>query len=145
MLSTSNPDTDKVPAFVRSILWVDCIGAILVGGTMLLLADWLQSLFQLPPILYIAITSANLLYGTFSFVLASLNNRPIGMISTLAIANAFWGCVCIIAAISVIGHASVFGIAHILLEGAVVFSLARMEWRHRGLLSAKCVRAKSEI
>ena len=137
MPAPANSDKANVPAIVRSILWVDCGGAIFVGVLMFVLADWLRALFQLPSFLYFAIAAANLCYGTFSLVLASLKKRPISLVSTLAIANAFWGCVCLITAVSMIGRASVFGMAHILLEGVLVFSLAQIEWRHRALLGAK--------
>ncbi|MCU0755309.1 MAG: hypothetical protein MUE46_09325 [Xanthomonadales bacterium] len=125
-----------MPTHVRLILWVDCSGAILVGALLLVFADWLRPLFQFPPLLYFTIAAANGVYGTFSLVLASLPQRPLSLIATLAIANAFWGCACLIGAASMLGRASIFGMAHLILEGLVVFSLARIEWRHRAWLAA---------
>jgi hypothetical protein len=137
-MSTSTDTIEgEMPAIVRRILWVDCGGAILVGVLMFVLADWLRPLFQLPPLLYYAIATANLLYGAFSLFLATLKNRPCSLIAALAIANAIWGFVCLIAAISMVGRASILGVSHIALEGAVVFSLARIEWQHRALLASE--------
>ena len=124
-----------VTGIARSILWIDCSGAILVGVSMLVLGEWLRSLYALPSALYNAIAIANLCYGAFSLALALLKQRPVKLVSALAIANAVWGCVCLVAAVSVAGRASVFGIMHILGEGAVVFWLAQFEWRHRTLIA----------
>lgn len=119
------------------ILWIDCTGGLFVGISMLLFAHWLHPLFQFPSSLYYTIASANVGYGIFALVLAASKKRPIGLVSTLAIANGIWGFVCIIAAVHMVGRASFFGLAHIVLEGIVVFWLAQMEWRHRAVIAQR--------
>lgn len=104
---------------------------------MLVFADWLPRLYQLPSSLYYAIATANLGYGAFALVLALRRTRQISLVSTLAIANAIWGGICLIAAVSMFGSASIFGVTHILAECVVVFWLAQLEWRHRALIAIK--------
>jgi hypothetical protein len=127
----------NAPSIVGSLLWIDCTGGLFVGASMFLFARWLHPLFQFPSSLYYTIASANVCYGAFSLALAMAGKRPIGLVSTLAIANAIWGVVCIITGVSMIGRASVFGLAHILSECVVVFWLAQMEWRHRALIAQR--------
>jgi hypothetical protein len=127
-------------AFVPYLLWIDCGGAFVVGAVMFLAADWLRGLFQLPPALYLTIATANVAYGCFSFVLALLRKKSPALIAALAVANALWGCVCLVLVAVVWGEASVFGLIHILTEAAVVFTLARAEWKHRAQLADLRVR-----
>lgn len=136
MLEPANKDRIKVPAAVRSVLWVDCSGAVFVGVMMLLHADWLRSQYHFSSFLYHTIATANLLYGTFSLVLALFKKRPSRLVEALAIANAIWGCACLITAVWVTGRASIFGVTHILAECVVVLWLAQIEWRFRALIGA---------
>ena len=102
-----------------------------MGLLMLVFADFLSGLFRFPGALYGVITAANLGYGVFALCLATWRKRPVILVSALAIANALWGVLCLVMVVGVAGSASVFGLAHILAEGALVFWLARFEWRHR--------------
>jgi hypothetical protein len=132
--SSARNETKK-PAAVRYLLWIDSSGALAVGALMLLVSDWLQGFFRFPSTLYYVIASANLGYGCFALVLALLRKRPLGLLVTLAAANALWGCVCLVLAAVMFRTVSVWGLMHILAEGAVVFSLARAEWKHRASLT----------
>jgi hypothetical protein len=116
---------------IRFILWLDCGGGLLVGTLMWALGGWLQPLFRLPPALYTGVTAANLAYGAFALVIALHRRRSVRHVATLAVANALWGCVCLAAVIAVAGRASVFGLGHLIAEGAFVVWLAGTEWRHR--------------
>ncbi len=121
---------------LRSLLWLDGGGGLLVGVLMLALSTWLQPLFRLPEPVYFTITAANLAYGTFGLFLASRKQRSRGLVVTLAVANALWGVLCVVGVILLADRASVFGLFHIASEGAFVFWLAQAEWRNRALLSA---------
>ncbi len=129
-------DTPAHPAYVPRLLWIDCIGALTVGSAMVVFAAWLVPLFRLPEPLYPIIAAANLGYGAFSLFLARRRRRPMRLIVILAGANALWGIVSLGFAAVAAGHASGFGLFHILAEAAVVFTLARFEWRHRAALAA---------
>lgn len=136
MPTPAHNDPPPVPALVRSLLWIDCSGGLAVGILMLVLAEWLERLYALPSSLYTAIAAANIAYGTFSLVLALSQRRSVRLIVLLALANAGWGVVCVIAAVAMAGRASVFGQLHLLSECAVVVWLARMEWRYRATIAS---------
>jgi hypothetical protein len=136
MSASAKPPHTPTSASVRALLWIDCAGGLAVGAALFGFAAWLAPLFRLPDPLYHVIAAANVGYGIFSLSLALRRRRPVALIATLAVANALWGGVCLIAAASLLGRASIFGLAHILAEGAVVFCLAQMEWRHRASIAA---------
>ncbi len=136
-LSTAPRGHLPVSPAVKAILWVDCGGALLVGGLMWVLADWLLALYRMPPSLFFAIATANLVYGCYSLSLALRRRRPQRLISALAVANAVWGCVCVVGALLLVGRASILGVATLLLEAAVVFTLAWWEWRYRAVLTSR--------
>ena len=136
MSASSNAVTPPAPAIVRSLLWIDCSGALVVGVLMLGLSEWLARLYQFPLPLYYAVAAANCAYGTFSLALAMSKRRPVRLIALLALANAGWGVVCVIAAVAMAGRASVFGQLHLLAECAVVVWLARLEWRYRAAIAS---------
>lgn len=120
---------------LRSILWLDGGGGLLVGVLMQALSTWLLPLFRLPEPVYFTITAANLAYGVFGLFLASRPRRSRRLVVTLAVANALWGVLCVIGVILLANRASVFGLVHIAAEGAFVFWLAQTEWRNRALLA----------
>ncbi|WP_373061612.1 hypothetical protein [Gemmatimonas sp.] len=85
----------------------------------------------MPPSLLIAMAMANLTYGLFSFSLAIRRVRPRALIVLLAVANATWAIACGVAALVLASTASMFGLAHLLIEGLLVGALAVFEWRWR--------------
>jgi len=118
----------------QTLLWIDCSAGFLGGVVMLALRGWLSDIYGMPPSLLLAMAMANLAYGLFSFSLAVRRVRPRAMIVLLAVANATWATACGIAAIVLASTASIFGLAHLLIEGLLVGALAAFEWRWRELL-----------
>lgn len=120
--------------FIRRILWVDCIGAILTGLAMLLLSGWLSTLYGLPVMFVVAHALVHLVYGTYSFSLAVRKRRPMALLLVLIFANAAWAVFCIVFAATLLGNASIYAVLHFIFEGIYVGSLAAIEWRRRELL-----------
>ncbi len=52
-------------------------------------------------------------------------------------ANYGWTVVCIVLAIALARTATIFGLGHVVLEGAFVATLARGEWRRRDVLTRR--------
>jgi hypothetical protein len=115
----------------RRLLWIDSGGGLLAGTTVLALAGWLSELYALPRALLLGIAAANLVYGTFSGSLALRARRPRPLVVLLVLANSVWAVLCGVAALSLWGQASAFGLAHLIGEGIFVGGLAAMEWRCR--------------
>ena len=116
---------------VRSLLWVDCSAGILAGAVVLSFSGWLSQLYALPVSLLVAMGIANVAYGTFSLSLALRTFRPRAQIEFLALANASWAALCGFTAVVVAERASRWGLAHLIVECALVGGLAGLEWRHR--------------
>ena len=116
---------------VRSLLWVDCSVGMLVGAVVLSFSGWLSRLYALPVSLLVAMSIANIAYGTFSLSLARRKFRPLARILFLALANASWAAMCGFTAVVVAESASRWGLAHLIVESAFVGGLAGLEWRHR--------------
>jgi hypothetical protein len=113
------------------LLWVDCGAAFIAGVAVLSVAGWLADLYVLPRGLLVTMGAANLGYGAFSFSLARRARRPPSLIVLLVVANGTWALVCGLAAVSLAGTASVFGLAHLVGEGLFVGGLAALEWSQR--------------
>jgi len=117
----------------RTILWLDGGAGGFVGLLMLALCDQLVWLYQLPRTVVIFIAAANLTYAAYSVSLATLAslNRPLarGAIDVLLGANLAWAVVCLAMIIETVGYASIFGLAHVALEGFFVATLAASEYR----------------
>lgn len=120
--------------FIRRILWVDCIGAILAGLIMLLLSGWLSVLYGLPVMFVVGHAFVHLVYGTYSFSLAVRKRRPIVLLLVLIFANAAWAGFCIVFLATLIGSVSIYAVLHFIFEGIYVGNLAAIEWRRRELL-----------
>lgn len=123
-----------VPPYARKLLWIDCIGAALVGVVVLTLSGWLSQLHGLPRGLLLFTGAVNLLYGTYSFSLARRARRPLVLLRILVLANAAWACVCVGLVITFGADATVFGVAHLGGEALYVGGLAALEWRWRHVL-----------
>lgn len=119
----------------KYLLWVDCIGAAVVGVTVILLSGWLSELEGLPRNVILFTGLVNLLYGSFSFSLAVRKRRPMRLIKALVWANLAWMPVCVGLVVAFWPSITVFGMAHVLGEGVYVGGLALLEWRHRDLLA----------
>jgi hypothetical protein len=116
------------PTIKFSILWIDCGGGLLVGGLMMIFSEPLIRLFELPGPVFFAVATANLLYGGFAMFVATVGQRSARLIASLAVANALWGFAALGIAICFLSTASLFGLAHLVIESAVVFWLASKEW-----------------
>lgn len=122
----------KPSAFLlQKLLWVDCAAAIVAGAAVLSLSGWLSQLYALPRAVLVVIGVMNLAYGTFSFSLAVRPHRPRPLIVLLVGANAAWAGLCGFAAVVLMGTASAFGLAHLVVEGVFVGGLAGLEWSQR--------------
>lgn len=120
---------------LRHLLWVDCIGAGIVGVAVLLLSGWLSDLEGLPQNVILFTGGVNLLYGSFSLALAARKHRPMRLIKALVWANLTWTPVCAGLIVAFWSTITPFGIVHLLGEGIYVGGLAVLEWRHRDLLA----------
>ncbi len=118
-------------SLVKSILWVDCIGAILTGVLLLILSGWIAPLYGLPNWFVIGHAFVHLAYGSNSFSLAVRKNRPMPSIKLLVFANTAWAVICLIFARFLIGNGSSFAITHFALDGLYVGTLALLEWKVR--------------
>lgn len=120
--------------FFRQLLWVDCIGAALAGATVITLSGWLSRIEGLPQELLLFTGAVNLLYGSYSFMLAIRRQRPMHLIKLLVGANLAWAFVClgIVAVFS--ATATLFAFLHFIGEAVYVGGLAILEWRYRDLL-----------
>jgi hypothetical protein len=114
----------------KSLLWIDCSGGLAVGIVVLARSPWLSTLYGIPQHFITALGAANLAYGTYSFSLARRTARPRAMLLLLVGANLTWAIFCAVASAYLASHASVLGLAHLLLEGAFVGGLGLLEWRY---------------
>ena len=121
-------------SFRRKLLWVDCTAAVVAGAAVILLHGWLSSLYQLPREFLLFIGVANIVYASYSFSLAVRKKRPIILISFLVVANLMWAGMSLWWVVVFAGTASLFGFAHLLVEGLFVGGLALLEWRWRELI-----------
>lgn len=129
------PDV-AIQAFrAKNLLWIDCIGGLVVGPLVLMFSTWPSEFYTLPVGLLIVMGMTNLAYGTFSLSLARRRVRPRALVAFLAIANVLWGALCAATAAVVAKHASALGLAHLLLESAYVGSLGVLEWKYRASLA----------
>ncbi len=121
---------------LRHLLWIDCGAGALVGVVVLSLSGWLSVLHGLPRGVLVFTGAANLAYATYSFSLAVRDRPPRGLLYTLVAANAAWAVVCVALAAAFDGTATVFGLGHLVGEGAFVGGLAASEWAQRERLLA---------
>lgn len=117
----------------RTILWVDACAAASAGLAVSVLREWLAHLYGFPISLVLFLGFANLAYASYSGSLAVLASTgrllSVRAVDLLVLANSCWVLVCAAVLASTMHTASVFGIAHLVLEGAFVGSLALVERR----------------
>jgi hypothetical protein len=116
---------------LRHLLWIDSGAGFTAGLVVLALSTWLSEVYRLPRPLLVGMGVANLAYGTYSGTLARRMCRPRRLLVVLVLANTIWAVLCMLAAVSLVDRASVFGLAHLAGEGFLVGSLAALEWRER--------------
>ena len=118
----------------RKLLWVDGLGALIVGSLLLLINGWLAKLCLLPQDLLIFMGVINIVFGFYSTSLAINSKRPKTRISILVAANFTWALVCFYLLLTFSKTASIYGGTYLLVEGLYVGGLAYLEWRWRDLL-----------
>jgi hypothetical protein len=128
---------DRFPVLRQRLLWIDGIGAVIVGVGMLALSPWLEGFFGFSRSFVLLLGAVNLAYGSFSLPLARRAVRPLWRIRLLASANVAWGGVCLVLIALHWGTATVFGLLHLGLEGAYVAGLGALEWRWREALRTR--------
>ena len=127
------PTSQPSPNNARNIIYLDGLAGGIVGLLELVLLDWLTQLYQLPKQLMIFICAANLIYGAYSLNLA--RNIRYGTwprrrwFELLIFGNALWTVVCVALTTIYWSTASIFGLAHLLLEAMFVLLLAYWELR----------------
>ncbi len=126
--------THQIPISMKHLLWIDCAAGALAGVAMLLLVDWLTSLYGMPTDLLVFIGIANVLYASYSLSLAIRRTRTPLLLNALIVANSVWALLCVGLAVRWAGTATLFGMAHLLAEALFVGRLASLEWKWRGLL-----------
>lgn len=119
----------------RNLIWFDGSAGAAVGVFMLLLAPWLEGLYELPLGFIYFVGGANLTYGIYSLTLASRKRRPMRFVQILAVANMVWGVLCFYWFFQYLGEAGFLGLGHLFLEGVFVGGLGMVEWRWRELLT----------
>lgn len=115
----------------NNLLWIDCTAGALVGFVVLLFTAQLSQLQALPHDLLLFMGTANVLYASFSFFLATRSKRPKPLIKLLVVANGFWSLVCVCLAVAFADTATFFGLTHLIAEAVFVGSLATQEWKWR--------------
>ena len=118
----------------RKLLWVDGLGALIVGLLLLLMSGGLSIVCQLPQNLLVFMGIINMIYGSYSTHLAMLSNRPKIRILLWVGANLTWALVCFGLLAIFNKTITIYGFAYLLGEGLYVGGLAYLEWRWRELL-----------
>ena len=114
---------------IRSLLWLDCTAAGLVGVAMLALSGPLAGWFAVPRAVLVGMAVTNLIYGAFSYSLARQSEAPRARVRALVLANFAWAAICAGLAAFLAGPESWLGASYILGEGMVVGTLAAVEAR----------------
>lgn len=124
----------NISYLIKKILWIDCVGAFATGLAMLFFSGWLSALYGLSAGFVIGHALVHLIYGAYSFSLAVRKRRPMSLLLLLVFGNAAWAVSCLVMAGSIFGDATVFAVAHFILEGIYVGGLAIIEWNWRKTL-----------
>ena len=120
---------------IDRILWLDCIGGLVVGCAVLAFCGLLSDLENLPISIVGVMGFANLIYGGYSFFVTTRRNRSKRLVGILAIANMTWLFICVSILIFYWHRINTIGLVHVLGEGVYVATLGLVEWRMRERLS----------
>lgn len=119
----------------QNILWLDCLGGLMVGVFVLLFSNLISEWDSLPLGIVRFVGFANLAYGSYSIWVTTRAPRKIILVKILALANMAWLFVCITIIVIHWNDISLFGTIHKLAEGIYVASLGVIEWRWRESLA----------
>lgn len=118
---------------LRRVLLADFAAGAIVGGAILALSAWLESVYAIPRVILLIMGAAGLVYASFAL---SLLFRPVPLprlVAALGSANLVWAAFCMVAVLILFRSASWFGLAHLVLEAGFVSWLGVTELRlHRG-------------
>ena len=117
------------------ILWLDCIGGLVVGTVVLIFASLLSDWEGLPKTTVQFMAIANLAYGSYSFYVTTRRQRPLSLVTILSVANIVWLPVCIVIVALFANQITGLGMLHLLGEGLYVAGLGVVEWRMRETLA----------
>lgn len=117
------------------ILWVDCLGGLVVGLLVLFGREQICEWENLPLSIVVGMGAANLLYGSFSLYVTLQQRRPRRLVEMLAVANIAWLLVCLAIVLKHSSEMSLVGFVHVIGEGVYVAALGIMEWSWRTELS----------
>lgn len=127
--------TFKNHRLVQKVLWLDCLGGLVVGAVVLLGCKYLSRWENLPVEVLMGLGVANLAYGGYSLFVTTRNPRSLRLIEILALANMSWPLVCLGLTCFFWQDITVLGLLHLIGEGIYVGGLGYTEWRLRFLLS----------
>ena len=119
------------------LLWVDCIGGLVVGFVVLVFCQLISSWENLPLETVVLMGAANLAYGVYSLFVTTRKKRPLILVKMLAIANITWLLVCVVIAVIYWSQISPIGFVHVIGEGIFVASLGFVEWKMKESLAAR--------
>ena len=114
-----------------NILWLDCVGGLVVGIIVLVFCKVLSNWEGLPLSVVAFMAIMNLVYGAFSLFITLRKHRPIILVRILAIANMAWLLVCIAIVATWFNQLTLLGWIHVLGEGLYVATLGWVEWKWR--------------
>ena len=117
------------------ILWIDCMGGLIVGLLVLLFHPFLGRIEGLPKLTIVSIGIANLAYGSYSLFVTTRKRRPIGLVKMLALANMAWLLTCIGIVVLWFDVITEIGILLVVGEGIYVATLGITEWKWRADLA----------
>lgn len=123
--------TNRMNSSKQKILWLDCLGALVVGVIVLVICRPLSRWDGLPVSMIVTIGFVNLIYGTYSLYVTTRDPRPLGLVTILALANMAWLLVCIAIIALNWERITLFGLMHVFGEGVYVAGLGYSEWKLR--------------
>ena len=119
------------------ILWIDCLGGLVVGVLVLLFHPFLSQIEGLPKLTVVFMGVANLVYGSFSLFVTTGKRRSIAQVKMLALMNMAWLIVCLGIVYLWFDDITVIGIVLVVGEDSYVATLGFVEWKWRARLATQ--------
>ncbi len=117
------------------ILWIDCVGGIVVGCAVLAICGPLSEWENLPVSIVAGMGVANLVYGFYSLFVTLQKRRRRIFVKGLALANMGWLLICVGLTVFFWGTIAWLGVLHLVGEGVYVAGLGWVEWKWQRVLS----------
>ena len=119
------------------LLWIDGLGALIVGILVLLLRHPLSAIFNLPVWLLTLESGITLCYAVYSITLARQRPRHGWMIRALIIGNWAYALFCIALLILFFQRCSAWGVIYFLAEVLYISGLGWVE--HKSLVKSRAL------